>query len=119
MASNNDLIENIKEWIQLDSTIREYQADMRAMRKRKTELTNTLVDVMKDKDIDVFDINNGKLIYSQYKYTAPLSKKHLLNSLGSLFAHDPEKIEQISNHILNSREVKIKEKIRRKIENNN
>jgi len=118
MDSKNYLIDSIKEWIQLDSDMRECQADMRSMRKRKNELTNVLVDVMKDKEIDVFDINNGKLIYSQYKYTAPLSKKHLLNSLGNLFSGDPEKIEQISNHILNSREVKVKEKIRRKIENN-
>lgn len=116
MDSKDDLVNSIKEWIQIDNTIKEYQTDIRNLRKRKNDLTDQLVNVMKDQDIDVFNINNGKLIYSQYKYTAPLSKKHLLNSLGMLFQNEPEKIELISNHILDSREVKIKEKIRRKIE---
>ena len=117
--SSDGLVSNIKEWIEIDNSIKEYQANIRKLRSRKNELTDNLVHVMKEKDIDVFNINNGKLIYSEYKYTAPLSKKHLLNSLGMLFQNEPEKIELISSHILDTREVKIKEKIRRKIDKKN
>ena len=112
--NNDELIDNIKEWIQLDNDMKEYQKLLREMRKRKNDLTNNLVNTMKNNDIDVFDINNGKLIYSQYKVKAPLSKKHIISSLGTLFANEPEKIELITSHILDTRETKIKENIRRK-----
>ena len=112
--NNSQLIDNIKEWIQIDNDMKEYQKLLRERRKRKTELTSNLVETMKRNDIDVFDINNGKLIYSQYKVKTPLSKKHILSSLGTLFANEPEKIELITSHILDTRETKIKENIRRK-----
>jgi len=114
MSDNNELVNNIKEWVQLDIEMKKYQKLIREMRRRKNDLTNDLLDTMKENDIDVVDIKDGKLIYSQYKVKAPLTKKHLVNSLSQLFQNEPEKIELVTNHILDSREVKIKENIRRK-----
>lgn len=114
MSDNTELVNNIKEWVQLDIEMKKYQKLIREMRKRKNDLTNGLLDTMKRNDIDVVDIKDGKLIYSQYKVKAPLSKKHLVNSLSQLFQNEPEKIELVTNHIMDSREVKIKENIRRK-----
>ena len=114
MSDNTELVNNIKEWVQLDIEMKKYQKLIREMRKRKNDLTNGLLDTMKRNDIDVVDIKDGKLIYSQYKVKAPLSKKHLVNSLSQLFQNEPEKIELVTNHIMDTREVKIKENIRRK-----
>jgi len=114
MSDNTELVNNIKEWVQLDIEMKKYQKLIREMRKRKNDLTNGLLDTMKRNDIDVVDIKDGKLIYSQYKVKAPLSKKHLVNSLSQLFQNEPEKIELVTNHIMDSREIKIKENIRRK-----
>ena len=112
MSDNTELVNSIKEWVQLDIEMKKYQKLIREMRKRKNDLTNGLLD-MKRNDIDVVDIKDGKLIYSQYKVKAPLSKKHLVNSLSQLFQNEPEKIELVTNHIM-AREVRIKENIRRK-----
>ena len=114
MSENSELVNNIKEWVQLDIEMKKYQKLIREMRKRKNDLTNGLLDTMKRNDIEVVDIKDGKLIYSQYKVKAPLSKKHLVNSLSQLFQNEPEKIELVTNHIMDTREVKIKENIRRK-----
>ena len=114
MSDNNELVNNIKEWVQIDIEMKKYQKLIREMRRRKNDLTNDLLDTMKQNDIDVVDIKDGKLIYSQYKVKAPLTKKHLVSSLSQLFQNEPEKIELVTNHILDSREVKIKENIRRK-----
>jgi len=114
MSDNNELVNNIKEWVQIDIEMKKYQKLIREMRRRKNDLTNDLLDTMKQNDIDVVDIKDGKLIYSQYKVKAPLTKKHLVTSLGQLFQNEPEKIELVTNHILDTREVKIKENIRRK-----
>ena len=114
MSDNNELVNNIKEWVQIDIEMKKYQKLIREMRRRKNDLTNDLLDTMKQNDIDVVDIKDGKLIYSQYKVKAPLTKKHLVSSLSQLFQNEPEKIELVTNHILDTREVKIKENIRRK-----
>ena len=114
MSENSELVNNIKEWVQLDIEMKKYQKLIREIRKRKNDLTNGLLDTMKRNDIEVVDIKDGKLIYSQYKVKAPLSKKHLVNSLSQLFQNEPEKIELVTNHIMDTREVKIKENIRRK-----
>ena len=70
---------------------------------------------MKENDIDCFDITNGKLIYTKKKTKSPLSKKHLLQALSAFFKDDKETVSKISNYILDTRETKIKENIRRKI----
>ena len=114
MSDNTELVNNIKEWVQLDIEMKKYQKLIREMRKRKNDLTEGLLDTMKRNDIDVVDIKDGKLIYSQYKVKAPLTKKHLVNSLNQLFQNEPEKIELVTNHIMDTREIKIKENIRRK-----
>ena len=118
MEAKEVLINNIKEWVQLDNEIKTLQKETKDRRLRKKELTDELVEVMKSNEIDCFDMSDGKLIYSQNKIKAPLSKKHLLNSLHTFFEKDDEMAKQISKFILDSRETKIKETIRRKQQKN-
>ena len=69
---------------------------------------------MKSNDISCFDISDGKLMYTQNKVKSALSKKHLIKSLTEWFKDDPTQIGNLTKHILNSREEKIKENIKRK-----
>ena len=112
------LISNVRDWISIDNEIKQLQKLTKQKRKEKKELRQDLVDTMKSHDIRCFDISDGKLMYTSSKVKAPLSKKHLLKSLSEWFKNDPtsnEKINQLSKHILDSREEKIKENIKRKI----
>ena len=108
------LVESIKEWIQIDNELKQLQKAAKERRDRKKELTSSLVDIMKVNDIDCFDVNGGKLLYSQNKSKAPLNKKTLLATLQNYYKHDPTKAKELSEFILDNREVKIKETIRRK-----
>lgn len=110
------LIQNIREWLQIDNELKELRRAAKERRERKKELTNDLVDIMKNNEIDCFDVNGGKLIYSRSKTKAPLSKKHLLAALAVYFKDDTQQVGELSNYILNTREDKIKETIRRKIQ---
>ena len=58
---------------------------------------------MRNNDIDCFDIQDGKLIYTKKKVKAPLSKKHLLSSLSNYFKNNKDIITELSEFILNSR----------------
>ena len=114
MDDKRKLIENVKGWIDIDNEIKELQKELKEKRKEKKSYTTNLVDIMKTNNVDCFDIKNGKLIYTKKKVKAPLSKKHLFNSLNHYFKNNKAVIEELGNYILNSREEKIKENIKRK-----
>ena len=114
MSDKKELINNVKNWITLDSEIKQLQKIMKEKRKEKKEYTAALVETMRNNEIDCFDVQDGKLIYTKKKVKAPLSKKHLLSSLSNYFKNNKELINELSEFILNSREEKIKENIRRK-----
>ena len=111
---NQNLIDNIKNWITLDNDVKNLQQQIKIKRKEKKKYTNLLVDTMKTNSIDVFDINDGKLLYTRNKIKTPLSKKHLISSISKFFDDDTTTIDNLCNFILNTREEKIKENIKRK-----
>ena len=117
MDSKDQLVSHIKSWIEIDNEIGKMQKQIKAFRDEKKELTNSLVDVMKSNEIDCFDINDGKLIYSRSKIKKPINKKTLFTSLHTYFKEDQEMAKQLSEFILNSREETVKESIRRKKDN--
>jgi len=114
MDNKEILIDNVKEWLTLDNEMKELQKAMKERRKKKKELTSSLVEIMRTNEIDCLDVNDGKLIYTKRKVKAPLSKKHLLGSLAKYFKNDRERIQELTTFILDSREEKIKENIKRK-----
>ena len=109
------LVENIKEWIQADNNIRELQKAAKEYRKRKKELTDELVKVMRDNEIDNFDVNDGTLMYKRSEVKAPLNKKHLLTTLTHFFKEDDAQATELCKYILDTRETKVRETIQRKI----
>jgi hypothetical protein len=109
------LLHSVKSWIGIDDDIRELQRELRAKRKEKRDLTETLVTTMKSHDIDCFELGQGnKLLYTQHKIKKPLSKKHLLTCLTSYFSGSAIDAQNLGTYIMNSRQVNIKDKIKRK-----
>lgn len=115
MVDKEQLINNIKEWIQIDTELKELQRAARERRQRKKELTASLVEVMRDNDIDCFDTNNGKLVYSQTKTKQSLSKKYLLSTLHNFYSDDPQTAKIVTEYILNNREEKINENVKMRL----
>lgn len=109
------LVETVKEWILVDNQMIELQKKLKVMRQEKKELSNILVDIMRNNEIDAFDVNDGKLIYSERKVKTSMSKKHILKTLGEFFKDDVEKATEVTELLLNSREEKQSETIKRKI----
>lgn len=108
------LIETIKEWIEVEKEVKELTSILKDRRQRKRNLTAVLVEIMKNNDIDEFDVNSGKLVYTKNKVKSSLSKKHLISSLGDYFKDNPELALEVTQHILDARTEKIKETIKQK-----
>ena len=75
--------------------------------KKKKHLTDALVGIMKNNEIDCFDINNGKLICRTTKVKAPLNRENLVKALENYFANTPNvDTTEVSNYILETRAIK-------------
>ena len=115
MTTKEVLVNKIKEWLQHDDQIKNLQKKIKEHRNEKKILTNNLLDIMKNNEIDCFDINDGKLLLSKNKVKTPLNKKTLLDSLEKYFENNPDvNAEEVSEFILENRQIEIKENIRRK-----
>ena len=115
-ASKEELKEIIKEWIQLDNEIKTLQTEMKSRKERKKGLSENLVNIMRQNEIDCFNVNDGKLIYSQTKVKGSINKNHLIASI-TKFLEDQDQAEEITKFILDNRDIKIKEIIKRKKNN--
>jgi hypothetical protein len=109
------LVQYIKSWIEVDNSMRNLQKEMKVLKDNKKTLTDALVNVMKSNEIDVFDINDGKLVYAKTKVKAPINKTTLFAALMQHYK-DEDAAKKLSEFILDSRQEKIKESIRRKIQ---
>jgi hypothetical protein len=117
METKEQLVNNIKEWIKMDGEILKLKADIKERNNKKKILTNELVDVMKKNEIDCFDINGGALVYKKNKIKKPINSKTLLSALQNYYKEQPTVAEELTQHILNSREEQVKETIKRKVKN--
>jgi hypothetical protein len=116
METKEQLVNNIKEWIKIDTEIAQMKADIKDRNNKKKLLTENLVTVMKSNKIDCFDINGGALVYKTNKVKKPITSKTLLTALQNYYKTDPKTAEDITKHILESREEQVKETIKRKID---
>ena len=115
MATKEELSKIIKDWVNIDNEIKILQKEIKDRRNNKKILTNSLIEIMKTNEIDCFDINNGKIMYSKNNVKKPITKKHLLNCLSKYF-DDGSGInsDNVVQFILDNREIVIKDNIRLK-----
>jgi len=116
METKEQLVNNIKEWIKIDTEISQLKSDIKDRTNKKKQLTENLVSVMKTNKIDCFDINGGSLVYKTNKVKKPINGKSLLLALQNYYKTNPIVADEIVKHVMDSREEQVKETIKRKID---
>ena len=119
LETKEELISSIKEWIKIDNEIIKQTKEIKEMKKKQKLLTNSLVNVMKNNQLECFDINGGKILYKKSKCKKPINTKTLLNTLKTYYTESPNKAEELTEYILKNREEVVKETIRRKLDKKN
>ena len=100
------LINTIREWVSINSKEVALQKQLKELKTSKKQLSDTLMKVMENNEIDRFDINDGKLIYRKNKVKAPLNKDYLFKMLQDYFKDNPEiDSDHVSNFILENRPI--------------
>lgn len=114
-TKKQQLVQSIREWVKLDNEIRSLKKEQDVRKKQQKSLNETLIDIMKNSDIDCIDIKDGQICYNRKNVKKPITKKYLLDILAKYFEGDIEKAENANDFILNNREEVIKETIVRKL----
>mgnify|MGYP006420036975 CR=1 FL=1 len=116
MNLNEDTIETIRKWVKIDNEMRTLKQEISNRKKMKDDISNNLISIMKQQEIDSVNINNGKIEFTQRKAKKPISKKLLLNILDKYYKGDSNKATELNNFILENREETSKDIIIRKID---
>lgn len=109
------LIEIVKRWLKYDNEIRALQQEMLARKRAKQETSAILMNMMKDKNIEGLDINDGQIIYTRKSVKKPMTKQNLMDVLAKYYDGDYMKMNEINSFIMENREEVVKESIVRKI----
>lgn len=113
MASQQgkELVQNIREWIQLDNEIKELQKEIKQRKTKQQQKTMLLLEIMKNNELDGVDVPNGRLAHIKRVSKAPITKKTLLGLLSKFYDGDISQALAVNNFIMNNREEVIKETI--------
>ena len=107
------LIQKIKKWLEYESKITHLQKEIKELKKNKGVLSNELKTIMKHKDLDCIDVNDGKILYTTTEVKKGINKKYLADVLTKYF-DDGHRADEICKFILENRETSVKENIKLK-----
>jgi hypothetical protein len=114
METLDQLKTTVREWVKLDNEIRALNKEITTRRNDKKEISQRLINVMRDNQLDIFDIKDGQLMYVKKNKKKPITQKQLL-TLFSSYYKDVAKAEELHNYIMDNREEVTEETIQRKI----
>jgi|TARA_B110000977_G_scaffold166693_1_gene214709 hypothetical protein len=115
MSVSEDFKIDVKNYIELDNQIKEFQDIIKKIKKDKEKLEGHILHYMTTNGLNDKDINlsDGKLRCFTSKTSSSVNKKHIENSLALFFKGDYDKAKQVTDFIFSKREITQKVKLKR------
>ena len=112
---SDEFVNDIKQYVTLDDQLKETQTIAREIRKKKTQLSLSILNYMDNNGIQNKDINlsDGKLKYFTSKTQSTVNKKFIENSLALYYKGNYQKAKEITDFIFSNREVTEKTVLKR------
>jgi hypothetical protein len=106
--------ENIKKWVALDNQLKSLTEKTKQMREQRNTLEEGIMSYVETNSLNnaTVNISDGKLRFVSTKQTAPLTLKHVEESLRKCISNEGQVI-QIMKIIKDTREVKYTADIKR------
>jgi len=111
MDTKEQLIKTIKDWVKIDNEIRSLQEEVKIRKNNKKLISEALITIMKQNEIDCFDIKDGQICYNKKQVKKPITKGMLINILSKYYQGDILKANELNNFIMENREETTKESI--------
>jgi hypothetical protein len=114
IASKPEFIENIKQWVTVDSQLKIVNEKTRKMRDMKSELTRNICNYANNSNLkgNKIGITDGTLSFYDKKDYTPLTYSYAEQCLGELI-HDKKQVAHIIQYMKDKREIQISSDIRR------
>jgi hypothetical protein len=116
--TKEQLKDHLRQWVRVENEISTLSAEIKKRKLIHQQLSASLLRVMKQNEIDCFDIANGRIVYSKTKSRAPLNNGQLKHALTTYYKDDVEKANSLTEFLLASRVEKTRESIKMKIPKN-
>jgi hypothetical protein len=117
-VTKDQLKDYLRQWVRVENEISTLSAEIKKRKLIHQQLSSSLLKIMRDSDIDCFDIANGRIVYSKTKTRAPLNNGQLKSALTMYYKDEPEKAGSLTEFLLASRVEKTRETIKMKIPKN-
>ena len=114
MSEKSILVEKIKRWLDVENKILSFQKELKELKKQKKNISIDLTEIMKNKQLDSIDVNQGQILYTKNKSKKGINKKYLEVVLTKYLDND-DKAKELCEYILENREIVEKENIRLKL----
>ena len=98
----NEVRDTLKTWITLDDQERDLRNQIKVLRERKTELSNSILEFMRDNEVDNFSLEGsgvGNISRSVRTSRPPLKRNVLRTQLLLHFADQPQKVGEFLRSI--------------------
>lgn len=113
--TKEQLKDHLRQWVRVENEISTLSAEIKKRKLIHQQLSGSLLKVMRQNEIDCFDIANGRIVYSKTKIRAPLNNGQLKYALSTYYKDDAEKANNLTEFLLASRVEKTRESIKMKI----
>lgn len=114
MQNKEELTQAIREFVTIDNEMKVLAAEITKRRRRKAEISQSLIDTMRDHKIGCFEMQTGKILYDKRSVKKPLTQKRIWELVHEFYADDTNAAVQLSNFLQEHREEVVKETIVRK-----
>jgi uncharacterized protein (UPF0335 family) len=113
--TKEQLKDHLRYWVRIENEISTLSAEIKKRKLIHQQLSASLLKVMKQSEIDCFDIANGRIVYSKTKSRAPLNNGQLKSALTTYYKDDKDKVDSLTEFLLSSRVEKTRETIKMKM----
>ncbi len=109
--SKEEITAIVKEWMQTDSEIKTLQKEMKIRRGNMKRASERLIQIMKEREIDAFNVKDGKLMYTQRNVKVAINKKNIVEILSDYFNGDVSRAVEVGHYVMDNRKEIVKEQI--------
>jgi hypothetical protein len=113
--NNDKLIDIVRKWVNIDNQLNKLNKITKQLRLEKKNLNLDMIHIMKQNEIDIFDLKEGQIRYKQEKKKEPLNQKRLLSILSKHPGLEENQIKSLNDFIFENRKEIVTETIVRKI----
>ena len=111
--NREEFIENIKEWVMLDSQMKIINEKTKKIRNRKSEINTKICDFAKNNNYQQkISISDGQLSFYEKKEYSPLTYGYVEKCLGELIS-DKKQVDYIIQYVKENRDIQVNWDIKR------